>query len=74
LAGAARIADARAVASADDKRAAAPPCWIFPAGALVFVFTYMTSSGRLFVPFLFSFCSPEVNINGVGSRVLPSVI
>ena len=37
-----------------------------------FVFTYLTSSGRLFVPLLFSFCSPEVIINGVDSRVLPS--
>jgi hypothetical protein len=36
------------------------------------VFTYMTSSGRLLVPFLFTICSPEVNINGVGGRVLPS--
>jgi hypothetical protein len=36
------------------------------------VFTHMTSSGRLYVPFLFSFCSPEVNNNGVGTRALPS--
>jgi len=50
------------------------PCyrWIFPGGTCSFVFTYMTSSGRLLVPFLFSFCSPEVNNNGVGNRVLPS--
>jgi hypothetical protein len=34
------------------------------------VFTYLTSSGRLLVPFLFSFCSPEVNINGPGNKVL----
>src|ERR1039457_5601682 len=37
-------------------------------------FTYMTSSGRLAVPLLFNFCSPEVNINGGGSRALPAVL
>jgi len=30
------------------------------------LFTYMTSSGRLFVPFLFNFCSPVLHINGRG--------
>jgi hypothetical protein len=28
-------------------------------------FTYMTSSSRLLVPFLFNFCSSVMNINGV---------
>jgi hypothetical protein len=61
------------VASAYDHQAAGPAIdGSSRPGALVLVFTYMTSSGRLLVPFLFTFCSPEVNINGVGGRVLPS--
>ena len=37
-------------------------------------FTYMTSNSRLFVPFLFNFCSSVMNINGRAGRPWPSAL
>jgi hypothetical protein len=48
--------------------------WPPPASLLKIPFSYMTSSGRLFVPLLFNFRLPVLHINGRGQagRILPS--